>query len=113
MLVEFSFTESYGEHKKCHIALCDEPGETITEVVEKFWNKHGIENGSFGSFVFHLNNDDEYIALTACTKINSVALEHHLNYLRTMIGVAVPIHELIEMSKRIGEIENGNIQFLS
>lgn len=105
MLVEYSFISS--NNNKCHIALCDEPRDEIDDVVSKYWQSHGIEDGSWAKFEFHRNKDNEYVCLTACSEINDYALEYLLSALESNIGQRCTASDLLrivrDFSKRIDE----------
>lgn len=109
MLIEYSFT-GVRKNQKCHIALCDDSVDTIKETVLKYWQSHGVEEGSWGKFEFHRNDDDEFVALTACTEINAVALEFCLSTFEGMLGERCSIPELMniirDFDKKITERNN-------
>lgn len=109
MFVEFSFMGVGREQHKCHIALCDEPIYTRAPLVINFWNTHRVDADDYGSFVFHRNKDDEFVALTTCTKVNTLALEHCLNYLQAFTGVRCNTTDLLRIVREFDKlVENAN-----
>lgn len=95
MLVEYSFISS--DNNKCHIALCDEPRDKIDDVVSKYWQSHGIDDGSWAKFEFHRNKDNEYVCLTACNEICGCALEFLLSSLESSVGQRCTVPDLLRI----------------
>lgn len=101
MLIEYSFISR--EKNKCYIALCD---STNTEKeASEYWQSHGVENGSWGKFEFHLNKNNEYICLTACKEICFEALQFLLGNLEGVVGQRCCMPDLLaivrDFDKRI------------
>lgn len=108
MIVEFEFMSSGREPHKCYIALCDEPIETIEDVVWKYWNSHGINAEDFGSFVFHRNENDEYVVLTYCTEINTTALDYCLTRLQAFVGARCNATDLLRIVREFDKLEKND-----
>lgn len=95
MIVEYSFTSQ--ANNKCYLALCAEPRDIIEDVVNKYWQSHGIEKGSWGKFEFHRNKDNEYVGLVACTEINAYALEFALANFECMLGQRCQMPDMLRI----------------
>jgi len=95
MIVEYSFTSQ--ANNKCYLALCTEPRDTIKDVANKYWQSHGIEDGSWSKFEFHRNKDNEYVGLVACTEINAYALEFALANFECILGQRCQVPDLLRI----------------
>ena len=95
MIKEFSFKAKH----QCYLAVCDDPKETIKETAKKYWESHGINKDSYGSFIFYRNEKDEMIGFTACTKIDIQVVEYIISCFDTILGERCTIQDLIRITE--------------
>lgn len=69
----------------------------IEDGVSKYWQSHGIDDGSWAKFEFHRNKDNEYVCLTACSEISGYALEFLLSCLESNIGQRCTVPDLLRI----------------
>lgn len=79
------------------MALCAGPRDTIKDVANKYWQSHGIENGSWSKFEFHRNKYNEYVGLVACAEINAYALEFAFANFESLLGQRCQMPDLLRI----------------
>lgn len=101
MLLEYSFT-GFGEnqHKPCYVALCDDDDTIIKTTVTDYWKKHGINCSDYGKFIFHRNENEEFVAMVACTEINAIVMEYALESFQSWLGIRISVPDLIEITNK-------------